>query len=433
MINGAARPPVDGSRASYRGWTSATVPVRNDAVMSSAASRTRDLLVVVGGCLLDLVGFSQVLAGSEESPAWVAGYAAAGFVALFWRRRAPRVVFAVMWLHAVIAAVAIPSYGPVVGLMIALFTVANRCSRVVGLGALALSLVPAVILTAGEVAGSPPELVISVLAASLTLLSLVNAGAWSLGRWARAHHERLELIERQRRREAQEALTAERTRIARDLHDIVSHSVGVMTLQAAGARRVLASGKQERAAQALADIEGAGTQAMIELRRMLGVLRVDGKPDDGGPGAADEPETQPRVGLDELQPLVQRVLAAGVPARVVQHGRPRPLDLGADLTAYRIVQEALTNVVKHAGVGVPTLVELRWGDSELELSITNDRPAHAVEPRPASGYGLVGLHERVAAVGGRLTAGPAPDGGFRVAASLPATTPAPAVVAADRA
>jgi signal transduction histidine kinase len=205
-----------------------------------------------------------------------------------------------------------------------------------------------------------------------------------------------------------------------------------MTLQAAGARRVLAAGKQDRAAQALADIEGAGTQAMTELRRMLGVLRVDGQPDDGS-GDADEPETQPRVGLDELEPLVHRVLAAGVPARVVRHGRPRALDLGADLTAYRTAQEALTNVLKHAGAGVPTVIELRWGDSELELSITNDAPTGPVEPRPASGYGLIGLRERVAAVGGRFAAGPLPDGGFRVAATLPATVPAPAVAGAERA
>lgn len=406
--------------------------------MTSAPSRihwrdrARDLLVVVGGCVLDLVGFSQVLAGSEEFPAWVAGYAAAGFAALFWRRRAPLVVYAVMWLHAVIASVAIPSYGPVVGLMIALFTVANRSSRAAGIWALALSLVPTVILAAGEVAGAPPTAVVAVLVASLTLLSLVNAGAWSLGRWARAHHERLNMLERQRRREAQEALTAERTRIARDLHDIVSHSVGVMTLQAAGARKVLAGGKQERAAQALADIEGAGTQAMIELRRMLGVLRVDGAPDEGRPG--DEPETRPRVGLDELEPLVERVLAAGVPARVVQHGRPRPLDLGADLSAYRTVQEALTNVVKHAGVGVPTTIELRWSDSALELSITNDAPTSPLATRPqASGYGLMGLHERVVAVGGRLAAAPLPDGGFRVAATLPTTAPAPAAAIPERA
>jgi signal transduction histidine kinase len=414
--------------------------VRNDAIMTSALSRSplrdraRDLLVVLGGCVLDLVGYSKILSGPEEFPTWVAGYAVAGFVALFWRRRAPLVVFAVIWLHAFIAAVAIPSYGPVVGMMIALFTVANRSSRAAGIWALVLSLVPAGILVAGEVAGAPPELVISVLAASVTLLSMVNTGAWSLGRWARSHAGRLELLERHRRQEAQEALTAERTRIARDLHDIISHSVGVMTLQAAGARRVLASGKQDRAAQALADIEGTGTQAMIELRRMLGVLRVDGQLDDGRPGDTDEPETQPRVGLDELDPLVQRVLAAGVPARVVQHGRRRALDLGADLSAYRTVQEALTNVVKHAGVGVPTVIELRWGDSELELSITNDVPTHPPATRPhASGYGLVGLHERVVAVGGRLTSGPLPDGGFRVVATLPTTVPAPADAAAARA
>ena len=422
MIKAAAHPPVGGPGAYCRGWTPARAAVRNDAIMTSAQSRARwrDLLVVVGGCALDLVGFSKILSGPAEFPEWVAGYALAGFVALFWRRRAPLVVFAALWLHAVVAAVAIPSYGPVVGLVIALFTVANQLPRTVGIWALALSLVPTVILVAGEVAGAPPELVISVLAASLTLLSLVNAGAWSLGRWARAQREQLDLIEQQRRREAHEALAAERTRIARDLHDIVSHSVGVMTLQAAGARRVLASGKQDRAARALADIEGAGTQALVELRRMLGVLRVDGQ-------QVEEAETQPRDGLDELDALVQRVLAAGVPVRVERHGPPRPLDLGADLTAYRTVQEALTNVVKHAGTGVPTVIALRWADDELELSITNDAPSRPPEIRPhTSGYGLMGLDERVTAVGGRFSAGPLPDGGFRVAVALPVGSPVPA-------
>jgi signal transduction histidine kinase len=387
MINGAARPPVDGSRASYRGWTSATVPVRNDAVMSSAASRTRDLLVVVGGCLLDLVGFSQVLAGSEESPAWVAGYAAAGFVA-------------VMWLHAVIAAVAIPSYGPVVGLMIALFTVANRCSRVVGLGALALSLVPAVILTAGEVAGSPPELVISVLAASLTLLSLVNAGAWSLGRWARAHHERLELIERQRRREAQEALTAERTRIARDLHDSAGHALNVILVHA-GLGRLSAT--DDAARSSFTTIEDVARQTVGDIDQLVGALR-------GG----EEAGVEPPPGLAALDTLLERHRQAGLDVTTSIEGEPRALRPGVDRGAYRILQEALTNSARH-GRGAAR-VGIAFRAATLEVSVDNP-----VDPERArrDGYGLIGMRERAASLGGTLETTDR-DGRFRLRARLPA-------------
>jgi signal transduction histidine kinase len=380
--------------------------------------RAQDIALAMGGCVLDLVGFSQILSGPEAFPPWVGAYAAAGFVVLLWRRWAPRAVFGIVWTHSAVASITIPSYGPVVGLAIALYTVSNLASRRAGWWALALSSLPTGFLAVGEALSAPPGLAIAASAGSFTVLSLVNAGAWSLGRWARAHREQLALLDEQRRQIAREAVAQERTSIARDLHDVISHSVGVMTLQAAGARQVLAAGKPDRAAKALADIEGAGAQAMTELSRMLNVLRV---PDAIGDASDDVLDTRPRPGLHDLEKLVDGMLAAGVPARLVVHGQPGELDAGADLSAYRIVQESLTNVAKHAGPGVPTTVELCWRDTGLDLSITSSRPEHPPDDGRSArgGYGLIGLRERASAVGGHLDAAPQPDGGFRVTAALP--------------
>ncbi|MFC4945592.1 sensor histidine kinase [Pseudonocardia sp. GCM10023141] len=385
----------------------------------------QDAGIAVGGCAVDLLGFSRVLAGPDAFPTWVAAYAAAGFVALLWRRRAPVAVYAVLWLHSTIASIAIPSYGPVIGLVVALYTVADLAPPRFGPAALAVALVPVGFQVAGEVASAPPEFAASALAASTTFLVAIVAGAWAGGRWARSRRAQLGLLEQQRLHTAREAVAQERTRIARDLHDVVSHSVGVMTLQAAGARRVLAAGKTDRAARALADIEGAGGQAMIELRRMLDVLRT-AEPADGEEDRSDE-QLAPAPGLREVDALVQGFLAAGVPARVVVSGSPGALDAGADMSAYRIIQESLTNVAKHAGPGVPTTVELRWTEHALEVVITSGEPR---APRPQNGsgpgYGLIGLRERAAAVGARFDAGPQADGGFRVAATLPVLDRQPA-------
>ncbi len=198
-----------------------------------------------------------------------------------------------------------------------------------------------------------------------------------------------------------------------ELHDIIAHCVSVMLLQAAGARRVLAS-DPERAARALANIEDTGTQATAELRRLLSVLRT-------GDAVEDGVELGPQRGLSDLQPLLERVRAAGVPVRLLLHGEPGRLDPSVELTAYRIVQEALTNVIKHAGEGADATVELQWADDVLHLAVTDDGCGQ-VDPVPAqrsTGQGLLGLRERAVAVGGQLCAGPLLGGGFRVTATLP--------------
>ncbi len=378
--------------------------------------RRQDAALATICCIFDLLGFSKVVMSSASTfPVAIVVYAAVGYVVLAWRRRAPVAVFAVMWAHSTIATIAIPdSYRPVIGLMVALYTIATLDRLRAGLVALALVFVPASFGIAAEVQDASPQQAPAVFVASTILLSLINCGSWSLGRWAHFHRRQVDLLEQQQELAARMAVATERSRIARDLHDIIAHSVSVMLLQAAGARRVLAT-DPERASAALHNIEGAGTQAMVELRRLLGILRTN-----------DAAETDKQFhlphGLAELGPLVDGVRTAGVPVRLFVHGHPGVLDPSVDLSAYRIVQEALTNVTKHAGPGTDTTITLRWEDDELHLAITNDGPElRTVElPRsPSSGHGLLGLRERAAAVGGRLEAGRLAGNGFRVTAVLP--------------
>jgi signal transduction histidine kinase len=204
------------------------------------------------------------------------------------------------------------------------------------------------------------------------------------------------------RRQAERALTAERARIARELHDIVAHHLSVVVLQAAGAQ---ASGKPPAAA--LAKIERSGREALNEMRRLLGVLREP----------AEDAGLAPQPGVAELPALAEGVRAAGLPVRLAVDGGHGALPAAVDVSAYRIVQEALTNVLKHAG---PARAEVTVGraDGAVLIEVTDDG-AGAAEDRPAPGHGIVGMRERAAMFGGELLAGPRPGGGFAVRARLP--------------
>jgi signal transduction histidine kinase len=200
------------------------------------------------------------------------------------------------------------------------------------------------------------------------------------------------------------AVEQEQARIARELHDIVAHNVSVIVAQAAAARRVF-DAEPEHARQVLAAIETTARQALVEMRRLLGVLHPD-------PGAQLAP--QPR--LDRLPGLVAQISRAGLPVELVVQGRRRPLPAGVELSAYRIVQEALTNALKHAGAARATVV-LGYRAAGLELRVSDDgrgAPAGVV-----TGQGLVGMRQRAALLGGKLVAGPGPAGGFQVTATLP--------------
>ncbi|MFI7419008.1 sensor histidine kinase [Nonomuraea sp. NPDC049684] len=206
---------------------------------------------------------------------------------------------------------------------------------------------------------------------------------------------------------ARESVQEERARIARELHDIVAHSVSVMTMHT-GTVRLLLREDQEPERQALTTVEAAGREAMEELRRMLGLLR--------GTQAGD---LLPQAGLDRLEELLEQFRSAGLDVTLAVAGERAPLSAGLDLSAYRIVQEALTNTLKHAG---PTraAVSVSYLPAELRLEITDRGPRG---PRPPSagggGHGLIGMRERAALFEGTLTAAPLPEGGFTVRAELP--------------
>jgi signal transduction histidine kinase len=203
--------------------------------------------------------------------------------------------------------------------------------------------------------------------------------------------------------QAEQALVAERARIARELHDIVAHHLSVVVLQAAGAQ---ASAKP--APQALAKIERSGREALTEMRRLLGVLR---EPAEGAALA-------PQPGMAELAALAEGVRAAGLPVRLAIDGGTAALPAAVDVSAYRIVQEALTNVLKHAG---PASADVTVGcvDGAVVIEVTDDGVGGAAAGPSAGGHGLVGMRERAAMFGGELLAGPQPGGGFAVRARLP--------------
>jgi signal transduction histidine kinase len=262
-----------------------------------------------------------------------------------------------------------------------------------------------------------------VVAAVACLVAAVLATRLARARRAftRALEESGWLLERERESAAQHAVDAERARIARELHDIVSHNVSVMVVQAGAARRVVAT-EPGQAADALAEVEAAGRNTMTELRHLLGVLAP---PADGD----ERTDLSPQPSLSRLSPLIDRIAFAGLPVEVRISGEPRPLPSGVDLTAYRIIQEALTNALKH-GDGQKAEVTVRYADHYLRVEVLNSGPSvltgRAAPPAgtgPAEGRGLFGLRERVAVFGGDLDARRRLGGGFRVRARIPLERP----------
>jgi signal transduction histidine kinase len=212
-------------------------------------------------------------------------------------------------------------------------------------------------------------------------------------------------LEAARRAAAERAVAEERQRIARELHDVIAHSVSVMTVQAGAVRRLLQP-EQERERLALETIEATGREALTEMRRLVGLLREQGASADFAP--------QPSMRAVDV--LVGTVREAGLPVELAVEGQPAELPPGVDLAAYRVIQEALTNALKYAGPA-NAWVTVRWRDRELEVEIAND--GRSASGGDGGGQGLVGLRERVSLVGGRIASGPRPGGGFVVTAHLP--------------
>jgi signal transduction histidine kinase len=321
---------------------------------------------------------------------------------LLFRRRYPLAVLAVV-LGASIATQYVVGALPPFALALAVYTVASHSERRISVPAglatfvaLLAALLPRTGLYGGE---------------SVLHLLVFVAAAWILGdsvRTKRAYYreleERAERLEREREDNARHAAAEEQARIARELHDVIAHSVSVMVVQAAAASDVFEK-HPERAREALRSIEASGRSALTELRRLLGVVRT-----------RERDRREPQPGLDALADLLEQVRATGLEVELELEGELGEIPAGVDLSAYRIVQEALTNTLKHASAG-SAHVRVNRRAGELELEIADDGAGAGEEP--AEGHGLIGMQERAALLGGALEAGPGPGGGFVVRARFP--------------
>lgn len=344
---------------------------------------------------------SIVLRPGKESQVVLAVGLAVSLVALLYRHRAPLTVLAV-----VLVLLCVLNYGPVGVLpaLLAVFTVAEYSDRPRVLvasvvTALAIVLTPIVHGITLSPSGSVSRIVAVGLAVSVGLYLRARAD------FVVGLHERAERLEREQELLARQAVSEERLRIARELHDVVAHNVSLMVVQS----QALAVGEAGEGQQrGLGQIAELGREALSEMHRMLGVLRVE----DGS-----DPERAPQPGVRDLATLVERTRSTGLNTRLVVRGQPRDLPPGVDLSAYRIVQEALTNVVRHAHAD-QAVVTLTYAPDVLDVTIADD--GVGIHNGGGAGHGLVGMRERVALFGGRLDTSPSADGrGLEVHATLP--------------
>ena len=317
--------------------------------------------------------------------------------ALIWRRSQPLVVLGVtLAAIGVSSALGYPEEGGF-AMLVALYSVGRYVTddrwSYIGLGG---ALVVAFI--SGLVDGAPA----TELAFGFLVLSVV----WYIGRRVLIRGEIAAQYEREQAAKAGRAVAEERTRIARELHDVVAHRVTLMTVQA-GAAKTVAADDPEGALRAMEAVEHAGRQALGELRHLLGVLRPEAEVDGLGP----------RLGIADVPALVDQLKEAGLDVSLTINDVPTDLPARVDLSTYRIVQEALTNVLKHAGPGARGEVTLGTDCHGHAIEVLDD--GHGVSTLPGSGLGIVGMRERALLLGGSLDAGPRPGGGFQVVAHLP--------------
>jgi signal transduction histidine kinase len=290
--------------------------------------------------------------------------------------------------------------------LIAIYTVASECDgREARIGfALTIALAVGILVHDGN----------ATSVGNILYFTLLGGTPWVFGRAIRHRREREQLLEeralileRDREHETRLAVEEERTRIARELHDVVGHALGVIVLQAEGGRRLLGADPAETE-RALHTIESTGREALTEMRRLVDMLRA----------SEEQLALLPQPGLAQLEALAGQVRSAGVPVQVVVVGKPCTLPAGVDLSAYRIAQEGLTNVLKHAGPAHAT-VTLHYEKDAVTVEIVDNGAGEPPEARHATGHGLMGIRERVSLFGGEVEAGPRNGGGFSVLARLP--------------
>jgi signal transduction histidine kinase len=404
-----SRPPLGNAPRRFRG-PFARWPRAADAVLAAA-------LFLATVFLVDGPGDSVVIRPIGDVPVAALLVFAVASAALYWRRRAP---LAVLGVAVAAWAVTLGSgYADLGGVaIIALYSAGRHTGEAqdrwarVGVGA-------AIVVVFVDVLTDPAPWGEAAFGAVVMFV------AWYVGRRLRLRSERAAQLLREQAAEARRIVIEERTRIARELHDVVAHRVSLMTVQA-GAAKAVAAEDPEGALRAMAAVEEAGRQALDELRHLLGVLR----PETGLDGLVPQP------GLADLPRLVEQTRGAGLDVSLATDGLSSELPARVDLFAYRIVQEALTNVLKHAGPGARTEVRLGSDRNGIVIEVVDDGrgAAKGVESADgrqpvdsdrqsrsgrSAGHGIVGMRERARLLGGTLEARPRPDGGFRVVAHLP--------------
>jgi signal transduction histidine kinase len=359
--------------------------------------------------VLAVAVFAAGLAGDEVARHSVAGALLTFLLALplAWRHRAPvRVFLAISVVAFAQWLVGLPLFADV-ALLFSLYALAAARSRRSSVGS-ALFLECGALLAALRWGHSAP--------ATFAGLSGVIVAALALGLYVRARRAHIEsLLERaarlefERDQQAQLAAAAERARISREMHDVVAHSLAVVVSLANGAAAKLERdpGQSREALESIAEV---GRQALADTRRLLSVLRDD----------SDAAARVPQSGIEQIKDLVEHAASTGLAATLTVYGEPAPVAVGPALSAYRIVQEAITNAVKHAAGATAVLVELTWAPGQLEITVTDDgRGQPETAGVPGGGFGLAGMRERAALYGGTAVAGPAPGTGWAVRAMLP--------------
>jgi signal transduction histidine kinase len=387
-----------GPHSARRPWvTLLTAPTRSD-VLLTAVFVALELL----GVLLNVVAGTM-----HQDPLVLSLYYVAGLSLLAWRHVAPLPVFALLLTHQLLTA---PVFAPG----------ANIGGPDAPIPLAGMTLTVAAVASDKPVRVSIPAAVLAWAAPISTFGFdgpyewgnamfwgvLVGIG-WFVGYFTGRNRRRIHRFQ-QEQEQAVHAIEQERRRIAAELHDIVSHAVMVMTLHAAGGSRIIAQ-DPDKAAAALQLIERVGSQTMDELRRLLDVLRMS------GPTGVED--LQPLHSLEHIDELAASVRAAGMDVRVTRSGEPRPLDPSVAHTAYRVLQEALTNVTKHAGQDAHVNIQVYWSPEKLVL-VVRDSGGSGYKSHSTAGYGLIGLRERTELVGGRFEYG-TNELGFSVRAELP--------------
>lgn len=378
------------------------------------------VLALAGG----LSGLNARALGGHDPWVAIAVLIAMGLV-LYPRRRYPEVVLAAEAAGVgVLVALGVKLDAAFLSVLVSSYSAAvygsRRTARVLVAATVAIVVAIVIPVSVGESDGTGAVLPVRILIAA--------AGAWGVGlvirrqfalrdTAVRALAERATLVAAQQEEHAQRARLAERLRIARELHDIVAHHLSIVVIQAQAAQRVP---DEERARQAMAEVERTGRTALEEMRRLLGLLRP-GEPCDA---PAEDADYAPAQGLSDLPALADRIRGAGLPVALsVATGSPDEVPQDVGLTAYRVVQEALTNALRHAGPAASAWVTVGCRDGVLDVEVTDDGRGAAAGlsdgAPPGTGRGVIGMRERVSGLGGSLSAGPKAGGGYRVHAQIP--------------